>query len=119
MQWARKPDPEIAYYETKVKKPSQALQVGDVILVKLKEKVKETDLWALALEQEPITQAALLCIEAETGFVKAMVGGMDFRESQFNRAFQCVLEAVDDCRCPKDHRHMPVMPTGMHPTRMG
>jgi penicillin-binding protein 1A len=88
MQWARKPDPEIAYYETKVKKPSQALQVGDVILVKLKEKVKEKDLWALALEQEPITQAALLCIEAETGFVKAMVGGMDFRESQFNRAFQ-------------------------------
>ena len=88
MQWARKPDPEIAYYETKVKKPSQALQVGDVILVKLKEKVKEKDLWALALEQEPVAQAALLCIEAETGFVKAMVGGMDFRESQFNRAFQ-------------------------------
>jgi penicillin-binding protein 1A len=88
MQWARKPDPEIAYYETKVNKPSQALQVGDVILVRIKEKVKEKDLWALALEQEPIAQAALLCIEAETGFVKAMVGGMDFRESQFNRAFQ-------------------------------
>ncbi len=88
MQWARKPDPEVAYYETKVKKPSEALQVGDVILVKLKEKVKEKDLWALALEQEPIAQAALLCIEAETGFVKAMVGGRDFRESQFNRAFQ-------------------------------
>ncbi|MGD8521506.1 MAG: PBP1A family penicillin-binding protein [Desulfobacterales bacterium] len=88
MQWARKPDPEIAYYETKVQKPSQALKVGDVILVKLKEKVKEKELWALALEQEPIAQAALLCIEAETGFVKAMVGGKDFRESQFNRAFQ-------------------------------
>jgi penicillin-binding protein 1A len=88
MQWARKPDPEVAYYETKVKKPSQALQVGDVILVKIKEKVKEKDLWSLALEQEPITEAALLCIEAETGFVKAMVGGMDFRDSQFNRAFQ-------------------------------
>jgi penicillin-binding protein 1A len=88
MQWARKPDPEVAYYETKLKKPSEALQVGDVILVKPKEKVKEKDLWALALEQEPIAQAALLCIEAETGFVKAMVGGKDFRESQFNRAFQ-------------------------------
>ena len=88
MQWARKPDPEIAYYETKVKKPSEALQVGDVILVKVKEKLQEKDLWALALEQEPIVQAALLCIEAETGFVKAMVGGKDFRESQFNRAFQ-------------------------------
>jgi penicillin-binding protein 1A len=88
MEWARKPDPEVAYYETKLIKPSKALRVGDVILVKLKERVKDEDLWVLALEQEPIAQAALLCIEAETGFVKAMVGGKDFRETQFNRAFQ-------------------------------
>jgi penicillin-binding protein 1A len=88
MQWARKPDPEVAYYETKLKKPSKALGVGDEILVKLKSKIKDKDLWALSLEQEPIAQAALLCIEAQTGFVKAMVGGKDFRETQFNRAFQ-------------------------------
>ena len=88
MQWARKPDPEVAYYQAKLKKPSEALRVGDVILVKLKEKIKDKDLWALALEQEPAAQAALLCIEAGTGLVKAMVGGKDFRETQFNRAFQ-------------------------------
>ena len=88
MQWARKPNPEVAYYHTKLKKPSLALQVGDVILVGLKGKVDETDLWELTLEQEPIAQAALLSIEAETGLVKAMVGGKDFRETQFNRAFQ-------------------------------
>jgi penicillin-binding protein 1A len=29
-----------------------------------------------------------LCIEAETGLVKVMVGGRDFMESQFNRAIQ-------------------------------
>ncbi len=88
MEWARRPDVEVAYYEAKVKRPSEALKAGDVIWVKAKEKVKDSDLWQLALEQEPVAQAALLCIEAETGFVKAMVGGLDFRGSQFNRAIQ-------------------------------
>ena len=88
MKWARKPDPEVAYYETSIKLPSEALHVGDVIRVKCKEKMKDADLWQLTLEQEPTAQAALLCIEAETGFVKVIVGGRDFRDSQFNRAFQ-------------------------------
>jgi penicillin-binding protein 1A len=88
MEWARKPNLEIAYYETKVKHPSEALAAGDVILVKVKEKKEDSDLWQLALEQEPVAQAALLCIEAETGFIKAMVGGRDFRDSQFHRALQ-------------------------------
>jgi penicillin-binding protein 1A len=44
--------------------------------------------WMLELEQVPIAQSALLCIEAETGYVKAMVGGRDFKETQFNRAVQ-------------------------------
>ena len=88
MEWARKPDLDVAYYETKVKLPSEALHVGDVILVKVKDKIKDSDLWQLALEQEPVAQAALLCLEAETGFVKAIIGGRDFRDSQFNRAFQ-------------------------------
>ncbi len=88
MQWARKPDPEVAYYQVKLKKPGEALKVGDVILVQLKGKLEDSDLWQLTLEQEPVAQAALLCIESETGLVKAMVGGKDFRETQFNRAFQ-------------------------------
>jgi penicillin-binding protein 1A len=33
-------------------------------------------------------QGALLCFETETGIVKAMVGGRDFTENQFNRAVQ-------------------------------
>jgi penicillin-binding protein 1A len=88
MAWARKPDLEVAYYETKVKHPSEALAAGDVILVKVKEKKEDSDLWQLALEQEPVAQAALLSLEAETGFIKAMVGGRDFRDSQFHRALQ-------------------------------
>jgi penicillin-binding protein 1A len=88
MAWARKPDLEVAYYETKVKHPGEALAAGDVILVKVKEKKEDSDLWQLALEQEPVAQAALLSLEAETGFIKAMVGGRDFRDSQFHRALQ-------------------------------
>ena len=88
MVWARKPDIEVAYYETKVRRPGEVLAAGDVILVKVKEKIKDSDLWKLALEQEPVAQAALLCLEAETGFIKAMVGGRDFRDSQFHRALQ-------------------------------
>ena len=88
MEWARKPDIELAYYEVKVKRPGEALKAGDVIWVKAKERSEDAELWPLALEQEPVAQAALMCIEAETGFVKAIVGGRDFRDSQFNRAVQ-------------------------------
>jgi penicillin-binding protein 1A len=88
MKWARKPDPTVAYHQVKLKYPSQALAAGDVILVKVKGKEEGQDLWALALEQVPVAQAALMCIEAETGLVKAMIGGRDFKETQFNRAIQ-------------------------------
>jgi penicillin-binding protein 1A len=87
MKWARKPDTEVPYYNVKVRKVSDVLAVGDVILVRVKEK-KEDDFWELALEQTPAVQSALLCIETETGYVKAMIGGRDFRASQFNRAIQ-------------------------------
>jgi penicillin-binding protein 1A len=33
-------------------------------------------------------EGALVCFDLETGYVKAMVGGRDFRKSQFNRATQ-------------------------------
>jgi penicillin-binding protein 1A len=88
MIWARKPDPEVAYYDARLQRPSQALAVGDVILVKLKGKEEGKDVWSLALEQVPVAQSALMCIESGTGLVKAMVGGRDFRETQFNRAIQ-------------------------------
>ena len=42
----------------------------------------------LALEQLPEAQAALVAVDPKTGGVKAMVGGYDFRKSQFNRAVQ-------------------------------
>ena len=88
MEWARKPDPEIAYGTVKVSDPGKVLRVGDVILVRLLEEDSKTKGWILALEQEPEVQSALLCMENSTGYVKAMVGGLDFKLSQFNRAIQ-------------------------------
>ncbi|MFC1829821.1 penicillin-binding protein 1A, partial [Thermodesulfobacteriota bacterium] len=88
MRWARKPDPEVAYYEARVEHPGEVLKAGDVILVKVKGKTAEDDQWELALEQEPKAQSALICMASETGEVKVMVGGRDFTESQFNRAVQ-------------------------------
>ena len=88
MIWARKPDPDVSYHQVKLKRPSQALAVGDVILVKVNGLVKDKDIWSLALEQIPIAQSALMSIETGTGLVKAMIGGRDFRQTQFNRATQ-------------------------------
>jgi penicillin-binding protein 1A len=88
MVWARKPDPEVAYHKVKLKQPSQALAEGDVVWVRVKGKEEGQDLWSLALEQMPIAQSALMSIEVGTGLVKAMIGGRDFRQTQFNRATQ-------------------------------
>ncbi len=89
MDWARKPNPDVAYFAAKIKRPGEALKTGDVVLVKVKENRKdEKQPWQLALEQDPAAQGALLCMETETGLVKAMVGGRDFVETQFNRALQ-------------------------------
>jgi penicillin-binding protein 1A len=88
MKWAREPNPEVSYRYSQIRKPSQALKAGDVILVKVKEKKKGSEVWDLALEQTPIAEAALLCVEAQTGYVKAMIGGRTYKDTQFNRAIQ-------------------------------
>ncbi len=88
MKWAREPNLEVAYSNASLSKISQALKVGEVIEVMIEKKQKKNDSWEVLLEQEPQAQAALICLETETGQVKAMVGGRIFRESQFNRAIQ-------------------------------
>ena len=93
MKWARVPNPDIPYYSfrAKVKHPGSVFKIGDVIIVKVGEKKQTTDnnwVWRLFLEQEPAVQSALLCLEAGTGHVKAIIGGRNFEKSQFNRAIQ-------------------------------
>lgn len=85
MKWARRPNPDVPYYATGIKSPGQALKEGDLILVKV---LDTRSPWRLSLEQEPLVQGALFCMEPSTGRVRAMVGGRDFSASQFNRATQ-------------------------------
>lgn len=89
MKWARKPNPDIHYQSATVKKVGDVLKPGDVIQVKIRENPPNTsDRLSLSLEQTPKVQSAILCMETGTGQIKAMVGGRDFKESQFNRAIQ-------------------------------
>ncbi|MEA3470098.1 MAG: PBP1A family penicillin-binding protein [Thermodesulfobacteriota bacterium] len=99
MSWARVPNPNVAYNTVKVKNPADVLKTGDVILVKIKEIIKPEELseeeetkkeleFTAALEQEPEAQSALLCMEARTGEIKAMVGGRSYKKSEFNRSTQ-------------------------------
>ena len=85
MRWARKPKPEVPSHAASIRNPGQALKAGDVVLVRLTDAGPP---WRLSLEQEPLVQGALLCLEPATGRVRAMVGGRDFSASQFNRAIQ-------------------------------
>jgi penicillin-binding protein 1A len=62
------------------------LKHGDLIPVRLVEGEKGEEL--LALAQVPEVEAALLAMAPDTGVIRAMVGGYDFRRSQFNRATQ-------------------------------
>lgn len=88
MRWARKPNPEVAFYQVRVTRPSEVLSVGDVVLVSVKEKRAAPEPWRFTLAQVPKAEGALLCIEAQSGHVKAMIGGREFKNSQFNRAVQ-------------------------------
>jgi len=88
MKWSRRPKPEVPYYAARVTKPSKVLNKDDVILVRLLRESIPPFSWEVALEQNPEVQGGLLCMVPESGEVKAMVGGRDFYNSQFNRAIQ-------------------------------
>jgi penicillin-binding protein 1A len=86
MAWALNIKPSESYKPQKVKNPGDLLNAGDTIYVRIKESPQKGQPPLLTLEQEPLVQGALLCLDPKTGYVKAMVGGRDFSESQFNRA---------------------------------
>lgn len=85
-KWASKTiDPKKS--TTKVLKDftlTQILTPGDVIKVSIKSIRGSTV--QLSLEQEPNVEGALISLEQDTGFIRAMIGGYDFVKSDFNRA---------------------------------
>lgn len=108
MTWARKPNFEKKSEWDLIKKPSQALKKGDVILAKItSEKFqwantktpRKTDpiadvspYLALELDQEPVVEGALLSFDQQTQEVVSLVGGYNFAKNEFNRALQAARQ---------------------------
>jgi len=91
MAWAGK----LALLERygKPEKPSKALTLGAVIEVQVTTPDKNRQGALFELDQTPEVQGALVAIDPATGGIKAMIGGYDFRKSQFNRAVQAKRNA--------------------------
>ena len=92
MKWARPYDTSKDASEVAVKRSDEILSAGSLISVRYlnsKDKEKRS---LFALEQEPLAEAALICMDAPTGQVLAMIGGYDFNRSEFNRASQAIRQ---------------------------
>jgi len=116
LKWARKPDSNKRYDLDQIKKPSDALKAGDVILAKItaenamiprlaqlpspKKGVpppKGPDLkpfLAAELDQEPIVEGALISFDQQNQDILAMVGGSTFirNVNEFNRTLQAARQ---------------------------
>jgi penicillin-binding protein 1A len=67
------------------KSVTQLLHPGDTLDVRV---IETGEPLKVAIELKRTVQGALLCMDAKTGGIKAMVGGRDFSQSEFNRATQ-------------------------------
>ncbi|NMC74712.1 MAG: PBP1A family penicillin-binding protein, partial [Geobacteraceae bacterium] len=80
--------PLVDRYESGVREKTKSISLGSVIEVSVITPDSDKRGAVFALDQEPLAQAALIALDPRTGAVKAMIGGYDFRRSQFNRAVQ-------------------------------
>jgi penicillin-binding protein 1A len=63
-------------------------RIGDLIEVRVTKLDDQTGQAEVTLEQQPAVDGAVLAIENRTGQIKALVGGLDFSRSKWNRATQ-------------------------------
>jgi penicillin-binding protein 1A len=86
--WARRrlrgPDTVKHAREIASKSPGELFKAGDVIEVGIKKLAGATT--QFTLEQTPIVEGALMAVDPRTGAVRAMIGGYDFKRSEYNRA---------------------------------
>ena len=95
LKWAREWQHELKL-GPRIKKPSDVLQVGDVVLVERisinanakKGKANTYPPNTFGLRQVPAINGAIVAIDPHTGRVYAMSGGFDYEMSEFNRATQ-------------------------------
>lgn len=89
VKWAREANPKRRPYS--VRNIGTIFQPGDVALfTAVPEPADETDPTPprMKLFQSPIVQGALISFENDNGHVFSLVGGYDYRRSEFNRATQ-------------------------------
>jgi penicillin-binding protein 1A len=75
----------------RLKKPSDVLNKGDVVWLKLVTENSKGDKYqpnTYALQQIPKIEGGIVAMDPHTGRVLAMVGGFSYEHSQFNRATQ-------------------------------
>ena len=72
--------------------PAAIVRRGDVVRVRVLS-AKIAGHAVFALEQEPRVEAALVAIDPRSGAVRALVGGLDFRRSEFDRSMQARRQA--------------------------
>jgi len=87
MSWAGKVR-LVDSYDRPADDKGKAITLGSVIEVSVTTPDVNKTGAIFALDQEPLVQAALFAMDPKSGAVKAMVGGYDFKKSQFNRAMQ-------------------------------
>ncbi|MCF8029472.1 MAG: PBP1A family penicillin-binding protein [Desulfohalobiaceae bacterium] len=94
MAWCREINPEKAPENVpEVKNARKVLDEGDVVWASLAETSrKEQGRWRLLLQQRPKVQGALFSMDPESGKVRALIGGYDYDESEFNRAIQAMRQ---------------------------
>lgn len=72
-----------------VNRISEILAVGDVVVMSVKTPAPKSGIPLEAqLEQHTEVEGALMSLDPHSGYVKTMIGGYDFKRSQFNRAIQ-------------------------------
>ena len=94
MKWAR-PSLKDQKVGPRVGRPADALSPGNVVAVEpapMPEKGEPYPEGTYALRQIPAIEGALVALDPHTGRVLAMVGGYDYRRSQFNRATQAMRQ---------------------------
>jgi penicillin-binding protein 1A len=83
LMWVRRPRGSEAKMKDAGKPPTDLFKVGDVIEVGVKK--LGGPLAQFTLEQTPQVEGALLSLDPRTGGILAMVGGYDYKRSEYNR----------------------------------
>lgn len=68
--------------------PAPVYRAGHVVRVKIADVQQNGPAYQFVLDPELQVQGALVALEPATGAVRAMIGGVNFEHSQFNRAVQ-------------------------------